>query len=735
MSAIDLPILQAAGDLTPLDSPDGANLDLEQPPICHEYSDSHFTFARLYPAGENLAEASSNNDGDSDTSDDGGVPLGMSSPHAAGLNAEMDLLDAEVMGPYNLAAIATTSTLNAVLNDMDDEGQQAHLDTDDEMLETQQLAWFANSIQDEDNGYPHSSMTLADNPTAMSEMSTQLQFIQDGQAHGNLAVSATQYGGTPANMLPEGDIAVTFTTLKTDKLKAEDQYNLSLSDFLYSWSVVGVSRCGSGNTKKRKRGPNIGYLEELRHNKPTEIRRSDLFGERCDIQGINWKKLEVPRSAGRRIRQKTYRSYVNMRPPRFHLRTLANHRIDDSQDYFRFRRMDFTQRLHYSHFQLRNLLACTSRNNVFYAGESRIFHTNPLFGQKAVKMDLTDPVVQPTQSLQSAGWSGIMISTVAADHNLLMAGGFGGEYGMMSLETEVGDHSEGLVTDQANSITNHIEIDLSRHSGLPQAAFSSNDNGLRILDCATEKFISSQQFDYAINCTAVSPDYRLRVAVGDSRDVLILNSDTGEVLQALDGHEDYGFACAWADNGWHVATGNQDKLVKVWDARMWTDKYGHGRPLHTISSSMAGVRSLKYSPLGSGKRVLVAAEQADVVNVIDAETYSTKQTLDFYGEILGAAFTPDGQDLFVGIHDSLRGGLLEFERCGHGDFYGQRRVHFDSRRGVYDNASDDEDDFNGMTGGFDWKRTVDEVVSHPKTKGTLTSYRRKAGHLGDMDPF
>lgn len=99
----------------------------------------------------------------------------------------------------------------------------------------------------------------------------------------------------------------------------EDQYNLSLGDFLYSWSVVSLQRSGSTNYKKRKRGPNLGNVEELRRNKPTDIHRSDLCGERCDIQGLNWKKLEVSRTDGRKIRQRTYKSYVNMRPPPYHV--------------------------------------------------------------------------------------------------------------------------------------------------------------------------------------------------------------------------------------------------------------------------------------------------------------------------------------------------------------------------------------------------------------------------------
>ena len=49
-----------------------------------------------------------------------------------------------------------------------------------------------------------------------------------------------------------------------------------------------------------------------------------------------------------------------------------------------------------------------------------------------------------------------------------------------------------------------------------------------------------------------------------------------------------------------------------------------------IAAEMAGVRKLKFSPLGSGKRVLVAAEPADFVSIIDAATFSSKQTLSFF---------------------------------------------------------------------------------------------------------
>jgi len=241
----------------------------------------------------------------------------------------------------------------------------------------------------------------------------------------------------------------------------------------------------------------------------------------------------------------------------------------------------------------------------------------------------------------------------------------------------------------------------------------------------------------------LSPDHRLRAVVGDTTDVMICNAETGEVLQELDGHIDFGFACAWADNGWHVATGNQDKMIKIWDARMWTDSQGSGKPLRTVSAVTAGVRSLKFSPLGSGKRVLVAAEPADVVSVIDAEWYMSKQVLDFYGEIAGVDFTPDGQDLFVGIHDSMRGGIMEFEKCGFGQTHGHYELYRDTvRKGleVEDEEADDDDPRRSsseedMAVGLDWKSTTDEVVADIRSKGSAIYRHRKPAFSYDMEPF
>ncbi|KAG7128091.1 putative WD repeat-containing protein C2A9.03 like [Verticillium longisporum] len=189
--------------------------------------------------------------------------------------------------------------------------------------------------------------------------------------------------------------------------------------------------------------------------------------------------------------------------------------------------------------------------------------------------------------------------------------------------------TEGQVTNNSSCITNHLQIHESRHSNSPLVAFASNDQGFRVMDIATQKFTLDTKFKFPMNCTALSPDGRLRVMVGDSNSVIIACAESGGPVQWLSGHRDHGFACAWSEDGWTVATAAQDKSVKIWDAQL------------------ASVRGLRFSPVGNGPPVLVAAEEADFVNIVNARTFRHKQTIDVFGEIGGVGFTDDGNELNI----------------------------------------------------------------------------------------
>lgn len=274
-------------------------------------------------------------------------------------------------------------------------------------------------------------------------------------------------------------------------------------------------------------------------------------------------------------------------------------------------------------------------------------------------MDLTKPLGDPSSP------STFTLTALTASEEVLIAGGFSGEYALTNLSSESGTSpTQGYVTHEYNGITNHVHTFQSRSSGKPQGVFCSNDHRLRVLDCNTNKFIYDFGYEQAINCSATSPNGRMRVVVGDFHETLITDAETGLPFERLRTHTDHVFACAWADDGIHVATGAQDSQVAIWDARRW------GRPLAVVASVMACPRSLRFSPVGGGRRVLFSAEAEDVVNVLDAVSFDRAQTLDFYGATGGIAVTPDGAALFVANCDSKFGGILEFERVGFGEPHG-----------------------------------------------------------------
>lgn len=364
------------------------------------------------------------------------------------------------------------------------------------------------------------------------------------------------------------------------------------------------------------------------------------------------------------------------------------------------------------HFQLRNIFGCASRTRAFYPGYGAIQEVDLASGRNRVAMKFDND-------------ADAQISTLTASEDILLVGGFYGDYRYRCLDSQDPEPTEGRLTDNISGITNHVQIHSSRQSSSPVAAFASNDFGFRMVDLATNKMTKELMYDYAMNCSALSPDGRLRAMVGDSENVLITDAENGEVLQRLEGHRDFGFACDWAADGWTVATGNQDKTIRLWDARKWHNSRGQSNPIAVIRTFMSGARSLRFSPLGSGKRVLVAAEEADFIHAIDAQTLMTKQTFDIFGELGGISFANDGQDLMVLSCDHHRGGILQLERCDAGveDAFDYAFKRYRDPRGWW------------RTPGYDWMSSPEQVDEFPGSQQTLTQRRRKAAMTGNLDPF
>lgn len=471
----------------------------------------------------------------------------------------------------------------------------------------------------------------------------------------------------------DGDVSATFSTdlvnfSADEDITIIDQYQRThdICSFLRRW----YSNSASFDDSSRMNWPDTSPRKWPR---PSSVSQEDLDGDRYDIQGINWERHGTTRRSARNAREKLY-----VGKPTEQVATPP-----DTENFYQFRRMICEAPVTLSHYQLRNVIGATSNTDVVYACNSQVMHSDAVDSSSKCLMDLSH------LSQYDEMHGSMVITSLAARDGIVIAGGLQGEYAVSNifappsaLSSDISNNITassstsfsrlpstsfvpsqplvGYVTRCFNAITNHISIFPHRSSNIPHATFCSNDQRVRIFDTGTAKFIDTFSYQYPINCSATSPCGRLRAFVGDTEDALITDASSGQILTELRHHKDHAFAAAWSDNGIHVATAAQDCQLIVYDARFWQ------RPLARYGSQLGCVRSLHFTPLGSGPPVLIAAEADDGMTMIDARRFGSGQVLDWFGGTAGVAIPPDGESVWVANCDAKFGGLLQFDRTGWG---------------------------------------------------------------------
>ncbi|KAI8611643.1 hypothetical protein BC830DRAFT_1140398 [Chytriomyces sp. MP71] len=392
----------------------------------------------------------------------------------------------------------------------------------------------------------------------------------------------------------------------------------------------------------------------------------------CDQQGIEWSFFApTTRASFRDQRILSYRNYRNKSIPH---NTIDAH-LHNPTTTSRFYTFSYTLSRHpfkcsEYHFQLRNLLYATDKQSCLYSCLDTVRVWDSAF------KDSRGPVIKCPSHFR--------VSTISASaateclKRIVLMGSFAGEICVKVLgepdDSQQVEPRMAVVTTDPMGITNHVELKEDRN-GVPIGIISSNDNAARLMNMDRLQITSEFDFPWAVNCASLSPDKRLICVSGDHTDSSIVSADSGDEAIQLTGHIDFSFACAWSPCGRYVATGNQDITTRVYDVR------NASKALVVLPAVMGAVRSLRFTDDGA---FLAAAEPCDFVHVYDfagslpsanaaAGSRSgtgplgtdafRSQVIDFFGEISGISFTPDGGDtLFVGVSDARYGSILEYER-------------------------------------------------------------------------
>ena len=382
------------------------------------------------------------------------------------------------------------------------------------------------------------------------------------------------------------------------------------------------------------------------------VRQHALTGAPSDLQGIRWESFGIERESALQARRLLH--------PERSTRNCGGQSICHSNDgpHYTFRSFAPSHRARFSHYQLRNMVAVSGRNDIYYADGSRVRKASlSCPSSTSTVMDLAKPSHSASPFKVTCLASSASGPTSCQSDDVLLAGGFNGEYALLDLNSTFSALPiEGTVSHAKDGIVNHISTFRSRNSASFHAAFCSNDHNIRIMDLHQNRFTHTFEYPTAINCSTMSPDSRLRALVHDGSDTWITNADTGEILVKLKAHTDFAFACAWSPCTRYLATGAEDGQTVIWDARNWS------RPLKELGSVMSCPRSLHFTD----DEKLVIAESEDVLSCVDMGTFSRRQDVRFFGSVAGVGLVGGGEEVVLANADVTVGGMMSFGRVAGG---------------------------------------------------------------------
>ncbi|KAK7219770.1 hypothetical protein V2G26_007773 [Clonostachys chloroleuca] len=121
-----------------------------------------------------------------------------------------------------------------------------------------------------------------------------------------------------------------------------------------------------------------------------------------------------------------------------------------------------------------------------------------------------------------------------------------------------------------------------------------------------------------------------------------MGSDWNTCLQTLEGHSDPVYSVAFSADSQRLASGSDDKTVKIWDAAT-------GACLQTLEGHSNSVSSVVFS--ADGKR-LASGSYDNTIKIWDTATGACLKTLERYSySVISIVFSVDGQRLASGSHE------------------------------------------------------------------------------------